>query len=166
LTVYHDSNPTLVISPCWRGPGRAEPGPARLYGDLADAVRHESAQAVQFWWGVGSDRVWKWRKALDAKRVNEGTHRLMHDYALEPALTAGRKKAWKKQVLQPISQVPPERLRHFRAVEALERINTLQARKLLRELALGAPAATLTLEATGAYRRLERDQPSPRTRPQ
>src|SRR5262245_60436040 len=35
-----------------------------LYGDLADAVRRESALAVAHWWGVTSQTVWVWRKAL------------------------------------------------------------------------------------------------------
>src|SRR5262245_662267 len=47
-----------------------------LYGALADAVRMESAQAVRYWWGVGADTVWKWRKALDVPPVNVGTSRL------------------------------------------------------------------------------------------
>jgi hypothetical protein len=29
-----------------------------VYGDLARAIRHKSAQAVARWWGVGMDRVW------------------------------------------------------------------------------------------------------------
>lgn len=81
-----------------------------LYGALAVAVRRESAQAVGHWWGVGSDRVWQWRKVLEAKRVNEGTYRLLHDYALEPPLTAGRKKAWKKAA-------DPERRRKIAAAK-------------------------------------------------
>jgi hypothetical protein len=61
-----------------------------------------------------------------------------------------------EHVLQEISAVSPEKLRHFRAVEALERMRTPQAEKLLCELAGGAPAASLTREAAEACRRLER----------
>jgi len=48
-----------------------------LYGDLARAIRTESAKAVQYWFGVGQDRVWKWRRALGVDRVNEGTSALL-----------------------------------------------------------------------------------------
>jgi hypothetical protein len=46
--------------------------------ELARAIRHESAAALQYWWGVGIGVVWRWRKALGVDRVNcEGTARLM-----------------------------------------------------------------------------------------
>jgi hypothetical protein len=56
-----------------------------LCGALAEAVRRESALAVGFWWGVGSDTVWKWRKALGVGATAEGTSRLRHEYGIEPA---------------------------------------------------------------------------------
>jgi hypothetical protein len=102
-----------------------------LYGALADAVRRESAQAVQHWWGVGSDRAWKWRKALDATRVNEGTHRLKHDYALEPAITAARAKAWTKAG-------NPERRRKI-AAAMTGRAMLPHVREALRAANLGRP---------------------------
>src|SRR5215467_1057578 len=55
-----------------------------VYGALAEAVRRESAQAVARWFGVTAQTVTRWRKALDVGPVNDGTHRLRHDYALEP----------------------------------------------------------------------------------
>ena len=54
-----------------------------LYGALADAVRRESAQAVAYWFGVGMDSVWKWRKALGVERVNEGTSDLLSRWSPE-----------------------------------------------------------------------------------
>lgn len=45
-------------------------------GDLARAVRTESAQAIRYWWGVGSNTVWEWRKALGVVQNNAGTKRL------------------------------------------------------------------------------------------
>jgi RNA polymerase sigma factor (sigma-70 family) len=48
----------------------------------------------------------------------------------------------------------PERLRAFRAVEALERIGTPEARQLLKSLASGAPDARLTQEAAASLKRL------------
>lgn len=45
-------------------------------GDLVKAVRLESTQAIQYWWGVKKDTVWTWRKALGVKQNNAGTIRL------------------------------------------------------------------------------------------
>jgi hypothetical protein len=67
-----------------------------LFGALVKAVKRESAQAVAYWWGVSAWTVWRWRKALDVRPTNEGTHRLRHDYALEPAGDAARGKAHAK----------------------------------------------------------------------
>jgi hypothetical protein len=61
-----------------------------------------------------------------------------------------------EHVLQEISAVPPDKLRYFRAVEALERMHAPQADKLLRGLAQGASASSLTREAAEACRRLDR----------
>ena len=54
----------------------------------------------------------------------------------------------------------PEVLRAVRAVEALERMGTAEARRLLRELAKEAPGARLTEEARSSLRRLDR-RPAP-----
>jgi hypothetical protein len=67
-----------------------------LCGDLAKAVSREANQAVAYWWGVTPQTVTKWRKALDVPRANEGTHRLHHDTALGPEVTAARAKAHAK----------------------------------------------------------------------
>jgi hypothetical protein len=45
--------------------------------ELARAVRHESAQAVMFWWDASHNAVCCWRKALGGRGIaSEGTHRL------------------------------------------------------------------------------------------
>jgi HEAT repeat protein len=56
---------------------------------------------------------------------------------------------------------PPsgDAVRALRAVEALERIGSTEARGLLREVAKGAPEAALTREALAALRRLEKATP-------
>jgi hypothetical protein len=53
------------------------------------------------------------------------------------------------------SATPPEELRALRAVEALELLGTLPARRLLADLARGAPGAALTQAATAALKRLD-----------
>jgi RNA polymerase sigma factor (sigma-70 family) len=53
------------------------------------------------------------------------------------------------------SVTPPEELRALRAVEALELLGTPPARRLLAELARGAPGAALTQAAGAALKRLE-----------
>src|SRR5262249_11571251 len=53
-----------------------------------------------------------------------------------------------------------EQLRLVRAVEALERMNTPEARALLRTLAQGAPGALPTRQAQAALDRLARGQRS------
>jgi hypothetical protein len=47
-----------------------------LTGDLIEAVKRESAAAVCHWWGVGTNTVWSWRKALGVGAITEGTSRL------------------------------------------------------------------------------------------
>jgi hypothetical protein len=60
---------------------------------LAKAVRREAAQAVAHWWGVGTDRVWKWRKALGDGATTKGTSRLPSPYCDEPWFAAAREKS-------------------------------------------------------------------------
>ena len=43
-------------------PARAGRSSLVLFGDLADAVRRESAEAVMHFWGVKANTVWQWRK--------------------------------------------------------------------------------------------------------
>jgi hypothetical protein len=46
--------------------------------ELALAIRHESAAAVRFWWGVSESVVYHWRRALGVTRTNnEGGQRLI-----------------------------------------------------------------------------------------
>jgi hypothetical protein len=53
---------------------------------LARAVRHESAAAVMYWWGVSGKAVWRWRQALGVGRTdNPGTRRLVRAAAEEGA---------------------------------------------------------------------------------
>src|SRR5579859_4393411 len=47
-----------------------------LYGALARAVRRESSQAICYWWGVGTNTVWNWRRVFGIRHVNDGSRRL------------------------------------------------------------------------------------------
>jgi hypothetical protein len=62
-----------------------------VFGDLAKAVRTESAAAVMYWWGVCMQAVWRWRRALGVTRTNnEGTHRLVEANATAGAAGKAR----------------------------------------------------------------------------
>jgi hypothetical protein len=67
-----------------------------LYADLAEAVRREAASAVALLWNVGSDTVWRWRKALGVPAATEGTRRLKGDNARAEAGAAARRVAQEK----------------------------------------------------------------------
>jgi hypothetical protein len=67
-----------------------------VYKGLAKAVRRESEKAICHWWKICPTCVWKWRKALGVGFANEGTHRLLHDHALEPQVVAALAKAQSK----------------------------------------------------------------------
>jgi hypothetical protein len=57
--------------------------------ELADAVRHEAAAAICFWWGVSEGVVWRWRKALGVTRTNnEGSQRLIQAAAEQGSAAA------------------------------------------------------------------------------
>lgn len=49
-----------------------------LDAELARAVRHESAAAIRWWWGVGTKTIAWWRRALGVGRADpEGSRRLI-----------------------------------------------------------------------------------------
>jgi hypothetical protein len=63
-----------------------------LDGDLATAVKRESAEAVMHFWGVKANTVWQWRKALGVPQYNEGTTDLKVE-VMTPILDEAREKA-------------------------------------------------------------------------
>jgi hypothetical protein len=67
-----------------------------LYADLAEAVRREAASTVARLWKVGSDTVWRWRKALGVPAATEGTRRLKSENASAEAGAAARRVAHEK----------------------------------------------------------------------
>src|SRR5256885_289973 len=62
--------------------------------ELARAITHESATAIQFWWGVSRKTVSNWRQAMLIGRTGtEGSLRLIRQAALR-GLNARRKHSW------------------------------------------------------------------------
>jgi hypothetical protein len=50
--------------------------------ELARAIQHESALAIQYWWGVCQKTVCKWRASFGIRRLAaEGSRRLIHQAA-------------------------------------------------------------------------------------
>jgi hypothetical protein len=78
----------------------------------------------------------------------------------EPSLEVRRRA---ERLLEKLEEraTTPEALRVLRALEALERIGTPEARQVLVKLARGAPEAALTLDAKRALDRLTRRNPQP-----
>jgi hypothetical protein len=83
--------------------------------------------------------------------------------AAGPALRAALDKAPSAEMRQRLERLlgrltksgdDPEKLRTLRAVEALELINTPGSRRILQQLAAGAPGALVTQEAAASCRRL------------
>jgi hypothetical protein len=73
--------------------------------------------------------------------------------AKKPALEVQRRL---EQLLEKMNAWTPEWARTYRALQALERMGTLEARQLIEALAAGAPGARLTREAEAVKRRLDR----------
>ncbi len=76
-----------------------------------------------------------------------------------PQLRKAVQQLLDKMDTQPL---PPGTLQQVRAVESLEQMDTPEARTLLGELALGAPAARQTSEAVAALQRLVKRNPGAR----
>lgn len=78
-------------------PRRKKTGRASLIltAELARAVRTESSEAICYWWGVSTTKVWMWRKALGVERVTDGTRKLLQERTGVPpeAARRGRRKA-------------------------------------------------------------------------
>lgn len=76
-------------------PRRKKTGKASLIltEELARAVRTESSEAISFWWGVSTAKVWMWRKALGVGRVTEGTRKLLQERTGVPPEAAARGRA-------------------------------------------------------------------------
>jgi hypothetical protein len=67
---------------CYQAGNRGSGKGLLVDDELARAIRHESALAVQSWWGVCQKTVCKWRAALGICRMDaEGSRHLIHQAA-------------------------------------------------------------------------------------
>jgi len=111
--------------------------------ELARAIKHEAAVAIMYWWGVGVEAVWRWRRALDVKtRKNRGSRRLIlahceagkkqrRERALRLNLIAHAracpaKRPWRKAELRQLGKMPDELVatRFGRSVTAVRVMRT------------------------------------------
>src|SRR5262245_10036279 len=114
--------------------------------ELARAIRHESAAAVQHWWGVCQTTVCKWRAALGVWRVDaEGSRRLIHRSAVNGlnarrSVAAREVRLWTAAELELLGTLPDAEVglrtdRTYHAVRMMRRQRRLPA---LRGAAQGA----------------------------
>jgi hypothetical protein len=107
-----------------------------LYGQLAEAVRRESAAAVAHWFGVGMFTVWTWRKALGVDRVNEGTSALMSRWSPDTIQSGKARRKLAKALKRPeraakIAAAKTGKSRPRHVIEAMREANI--GRKLSAE---------------------------------
>jgi hypothetical protein len=60
--------------------------------ELARAIRLESSLALQYWWGVNAETVWRWRQALGVPRFNEGSTRVRKELNAKTAASLRGKR--------------------------------------------------------------------------
>ena len=65
-----------------------------LYGDMIEAVKSESRQALCHWFDVKSGRVRQWRRLLGVGSHTAGTIAIRRAYCAEPTFQRARRKAW------------------------------------------------------------------------
>jgi hypothetical protein len=173
------------------GDRRPARDPEACWADLAGADARKADAAIRALAGLPQsvaflDKQLRTRAVIDAQRIGRLIADLDDDSfeartaagrgleelgrAAEPALRKaleGRPSAEARRriegLLHQLDEPIPsgERLRGLRAVEALQRIQTPEARQLLEVLASGTPEAEVTQEAKAALRRLDRQTSSP-----
>lgn len=113
-----------------------------VYGGLADAVRRESNLAVCHWWGITSQTVTKWRKALDVEPLNAGSRELFVRYGREEraleALPLARSAASRPESRRKIAESRRGRPRPKSVIRAMRkaargRVASDEARRKLSE---------------------------------
>lgn len=101
-----------------------------ICGDLARAIKIESASAIAYWWGVSIHRVTIWRRALGVGRITDGTRELLAENA-NPEL-AQYAKAGNAASMEPASRKIRD-ASHSRALkERIARIGQAELERLSR----------------------------------
>lgn len=150
-----DSDAAAAFGAMRRLMGRPGPAAALLAGRLKPVPSADEKAVRRLLRDIDSDDFDTRRKAAAelAKVADQG----------EPLLRAALKESPSAEVKRQVEDLlagldapTAARLRALRAVEALERIGTKEARRLLEELAGGAKEARLTRDARAALERLKK----------
>jgi hypothetical protein len=122
---------------------------------LKPAPHGDSERVARLVADLGSGKFATRQKAMsELEKLGEAAEAPLRA-ALKKPLTAEVQLRVRKLLDRVDAQTAAARLRLGRALEALERAGTPEARRLLRQLAEGAPGAWLTEEARQALRRAE-----------
>lgn len=108
---------------------------------LADAIRTESSEAIQHYWGVGPVTVAKWRRLLGVDRMTPGTkevyREIMPDRLTPERAKKGREKAAEPESVKKMAATKKGRPASQRTREALlkaaERPKTEEHRRKIGE---------------------------------
>ncbi len=88
------SNARIPWPRCYIAEGRARGHGLLINEELARAIKHESAAAIAYWWGVSKSTVQHWRSAFGVGRTDaEGSQRLIRK-AVQKASAVRRKRRW------------------------------------------------------------------------
>lgn len=140
----------------WRLASSGPAAVAFLSQRLRPIPRVEAERLTRLVADLDSDRFeTRERASAELRRLNEQAEAsLRKALAAKPSLEMSRRL---RALLEPVEKgiLSAEQLHALRAVEVLEHIGTVEARRLLRELAKGVEGTTLTLAAQAALTRLE-----------
>lgn len=77
--------------------------------ELARAIRHESAAALRYWWGVCGVTVTKWRRSLSIGRKDtEGSRRLISRATMGGLNARQKRPLWTAEELGLLGNLPDE----------------------------------------------------------
>jgi hypothetical protein len=134
------------------------PGPAvaLLRKHLKPAQPVDEKDLVRFVAGLESEDFMTREQATEEleKAGEQAVPALRKALAGKPSLEA--RKRIERLLERLTTQVPGPLLQSLRGVEVLEHVGTAEARRILQDLAGGAPASTLSCEARAALERLAR----------
>jgi WD40 repeat protein len=150
------AEPSRAYRALWKLTGAASRAVPFLRDRLKPAAPRDDKRIAHLVSDLGSD-VYQTREKATQELERMGD---VAGPALRRVMTEKRALEWRKRVeklLRKLDDVPPpERLRALRAVEALELMGTIEACRLLAEIAEGTPEDRLTREARQSLWRLSR----------